>query len=106
MKDKATEMAVKAWGVKHQELKAVEELTELARAVLEGNRKGVLEEIADVLVMIDQLAYIHGLSDDDVFEAKFGKLRLLEIRADERMRLGPVAPGSLRGGSQIDETRV
>lgn len=53
-------------GYAHQKEKAIEELTELARAVArdlqgEGDRENIIEEIADVLVTVAQLVLIYGI---------------------------------------------
>jgi NTP pyrophosphatase (non-canonical NTP hydrolase) len=44
--------------------KAVEELAELTRALVRDDRNNVIEEIADVYIMLEQLKIMGGISDD------------------------------------------
>lgn len=43
------------YGEEHQRLKLVEECSELIRAIIRKDEENIKEEIADVLVLIDQL---------------------------------------------------
>lgn len=43
------------YGEENQKLKLVEECSELIRAIIRKNEENIKEEIADVLVLIDQL---------------------------------------------------
>ena len=52
------ETFVNKFGTTHQLLKMVEEITELARADNDKDRKQVIEEIVDVFIMKLQLKYI------------------------------------------------
>ena len=50
------EAAINHYGSGHQQLKAIEELSELIRALARGNdRENIAEEMADVRIMLDQL---------------------------------------------------
>jgi NTP pyrophosphatase (non-canonical NTP hydrolase) len=59
--------AIRVFGAKHQEDIAIEEMSELTQAVLH-NRRGrasnVPEEIADVLIAVEQLIIIHGCQEE------------------------------------------
>lgn len=59
--------AISVFGAEHQEDIAIEEMSELTQAVLH-NRRGrtsnVPEEIADVLIAVEQLIIIHGCRDE------------------------------------------
>ena len=62
------EQAVKIYGAESQVRKAVEELTELSVALLHsldgrGDTENILEEMADVEIMIEQLHVIFGYGD-------------------------------------------
>lgn len=81
------------YGYKNQSIKAVEELTELIREILryiEGKpielcREYVLEEMADVCVMIEQLKYIFQIEDGELKkEIEFKLNRTIERINDER----------------------
>jgi len=54
---------VKHFGVEHQKNKAIEELSELIRAISRNDRDNVIEEIADVEIVINQLKYIYKIKD-------------------------------------------
>lgn len=48
------------YGLAHQSLKAMEELAELIQALAKGKREMILEEMADVHIMLFQLMYLMG----------------------------------------------
>ena len=54
------------YGKEHQTIKAMEELAELIRALAKGDIENIKEEIADVRVMLEQLEYLYGVSDDEI----------------------------------------
>ena len=64
------ESAVHTWGKEHQKLIAIEEMSELTKALCKDTRypntpavlDNVAEEIADVRIMLDQLEYIFDCS--------------------------------------------
>lgn len=75
------------YGVLTQQLKAIEELAELQRAIariiLNPNsaeaRENLIEEIADVLIMIDQVSSIHFIKNIEIeTEINFKIERTLE----------------------------
>lgn len=65
----ATENSQKAhkiadyYGLEHQADKTIEELSELIRALATGERYDVIEEIADVRVMLIQMTYLLGIGE-------------------------------------------
>lgn len=78
--------AIDVFGAQHQEDIAIEEMSELTQAILH-NRRGrisnIPEEIADVLIAVEQLIMIHGCHKE-VEGIKYGKLmRLQEKIFDE-----------------------
>lgn len=76
------------YGIEMQSLVAVEELSELQKAITKlirypekstklleykGLRSNLVEEMADVLIIMDQMKYYYGVSDDeinDIIQAK------------------------------------
>ena len=61
--------AIVHFGAPHQKIKAVEELSELAKELVKNyegahNRDRVIEEMADVHIMLVQLAEIFSAGDD------------------------------------------
>lgn len=76
------------YGIEMQNLVAVEELSELQKAITKlirypekstkpleykGLRSNLVEEMADVLIVMDQMKYYYGISDDeinDIIQAK------------------------------------
>lgn len=63
---------VKHFGAYRQRFKAIEELTELTEAIIKDlnkidyDKKNVLEEMADVMIMLKQLQQIYGFSDEKI----------------------------------------
>lgn len=76
------------YGSKNQKLKACEELCELQEAILKDINKqidsGVVEELADVYIMLAQLEVIYDIDDLDLIEMIAYKLN----RQRERMKAG------------------
>lgn len=57
---------IEHYGIDHQRAKAQEELDELIEAVKSNDAGKVLEEMADVLVMMEQLMLIYDISIDQL----------------------------------------
>lgn len=76
------------YGGANQKLKACEELCELQEAILKDVNKdidsGVIEEIADVYIMLAQLEFIYDVAESDLVEIISYKLN----RQRERMMIG------------------
>jgi NTP pyrophosphatase (non-canonical NTP hydrolase) len=77
------EKAISKWGKDLQQVVALEELSELQKEITKamrgkGNTERMIEEIADVLIMIEQLKIIHNISDHEVEYTKDRKLQRLE----------------------------
>lgn len=72
--------AISVFGAKNQEDIAIEEMSELTQAILH-NRRGrasnVPEEIADVLIAVEQLIMIHNCQEE-VNGIKYHKLMRLQ----------------------------
>lgn len=54
--------------------KLAEECAELIRAIMRKDRPNILEEIADVQVLIDQLSIVYPEFDDCIEQTKFNKV--------------------------------
>lgn len=82
--------AVDAYGKQSQEWMIVEELSELTKEICkhqrgENNTQHIIEEIADVMIMIEQAKLIYQIDDTDIknaIEKKTERLRkrLLEVK--------------------------
>lgn len=73
------ESAIKKWKPRHQVIVAIEELSELQKELTKwlrskGNTAGLMEEMADVSIMLNQLELIFG----DPVEEEIAKLERLE----------------------------
>lgn len=67
------------YGVQTQELKAIEELTELASEIfhLRGKAKttkALITELADVEIMLYQIKYLCGVNEEELEEEKINKI--------------------------------
>ena len=69
--------AIQEYGEGAQLLKAIEELSELIRALTRYDRDNIAEEMADVRIMLDQLTLIFR-NDREVCEWEFKKLKRLD----------------------------
>jgi NTP pyrophosphatase (non-canonical NTP hydrolase) len=83
--------AVKKWGRASQVLMAVEEMAELTKALMKflnrdnessEARREVEEEIADVLIMLDQLTII--FDERSVHKQRFEKFERLRLLLNEK----------------------
>ena len=63
---KKTKAIADYYGKEHQTIKAIEELAELIQALAKGDIENIKEEIADVRVMLEQIEYLYGISDDAI----------------------------------------
>jgi NTP pyrophosphatase (non-canonical NTP hydrolase) len=53
-------------GNEHQKLKAIEELSELIRAISKDDRKNIIEEIGDVKFLLKQLQIIYLIDKKEI----------------------------------------
>jgi len=80
--------ALTTWGKEPQMLQVIEEMSELIKEILKNvNRKKdniseLIEETADVEIMLGQLKCCYGI-DDRVASYKQEKLKVIEKRLDE-----------------------
>lgn len=82
------ERALKTWGKEAQMLQVIEEMSELTKEILKNINRGknnvseIIEETADVEIMLRQLKVCYGI-DKQVEAYKKGKLQKIEKRLDE-----------------------
>lgn len=85
--------ALSKWGLANQLLVAIEEMSEVQKAITklvrannpEADLDNLIEEIADATIMLEQLRYIYGI--DDEVEAMMDKKIL---RLEERISNGSI----------------
>ena len=82
------EKALKTWGKDTQMLQVIEEMSELTKEILKNvNRKKdnvaeIIEETADVEIMLEQLKYCYHIHDQ-VEAYKANKLKVIEQRIED-----------------------
>ena len=80
--------ALQVWGKEPQMLQVIEEMSELIKEILKNiNRKKdniseLIEETADVEIMLEQLKVCYNIADD-VAKYKTEKLKKIDQRLDE-----------------------
>ena len=81
--------ALKKWGEREQSAVAMEECGELIRAINKmhrcpsgENRLELISEIADVLIMIDQLMFIYDIKTEKINETRAFKISRLAERLE------------------------
>nr|DAK39232.1 MAG TPA: nucleoside triphosphate pyrophosphohydrolase [Caudoviricetes sp.] len=75
--------AIETYGEKAQKLMAIEEMSELTKEICKDfrgklNREHLIEEMADVLIMLDQMLLMYKVSGEEV--------RLMRIKKVERLK--------------------
>lgn len=76
------------FGEEKQTVVAIEELSELQKELCKairgkGNLGHIIEEIADVYIMLEDIKIINNISDDEINEY----IELKQIRTEERMKI-------------------
>ena len=73
-KEKLVE-AVRHFRAGNQDRKAIEECSELIKAICKGYTENIIEETADVMIMCEQLKLIYGAEEvDKVYKKKLERL--------------------------------
>ena len=80
--------AIRKNGKAMQTVVAIEEMSELQKELTKfirgkGNRENLIEEVADVLVMITQIKIMYHILDDDVEKVMHFKLNRLKERMQD-----------------------
>lgn len=81
--------AIETYGVRAQKLMAIEEMSELTKEICKDfrgklDREHLVEEVADVLITIEQLAIIYEISDVAIFDACYEKIERLKERLEKQ----------------------
>lgn len=84
--------AIGTFGTEMQTDVAIEEMAELTKALVKHIRypgletwQNIVEEIADVKIMLDQLTIIHNIKDAEIQKVRAEKIARLKKRIDEKM---------------------
>ena len=75
------------YGKEHQTFVAIEEMSELMKALTknmrgEHNRQDIVEELADVYIVLDQVMMMHGIDLDDVVKEMNVKAKRMADRLE------------------------
>lgn len=81
------ELAIKTYGEDLQKQVAIEEMAELTKEICKdfrgkGDREHIIEEMADVAIMFEQLRIMYNISESELATVTSNKL----IRLEERLR--------------------
>lgn len=74
MTDHGIKVIADHYGKKHQTIKTMEELAELIQALARGDEDNIKEEMADVMVMLEQIKYLYGFSEIEINRIMFDKI--------------------------------
>ena len=85
---KIYELAIKTYGEENQQIVAIEELAELQKEITkslrgEHNKNNIIEEMADVEIMLKQLRLIYEIDASEVIRQMHIKISRLENRLKE-----------------------
>lgn len=85
---KSIEKIADHYGYEKQKNKTIEELIELADAIIHDQEDNIIEEIADVLIMLNQIIYLKEISEDvdDVIKKKTAR-QIVRMRSKPKFRL-------------------
>lgn len=85
---KSIEKIADHYGYEKQKNKTVEEMIELADAIIHDQEDNIIEEIADVLIMLNQIIYLKEISEDvdDVMKEKIAR-QIVRMKKKPKFRL-------------------
>lgn len=80
--------AISTYGEKAQKLVAIEEMSELTKEICKDfrgqlNREHLIEEVADVLIMLDQMLILYKISGEEVDLMRIKKVKRLKERLEK-----------------------
>ena len=80
--------AIALYGEKAQKLMAIEEMSELTKEICKDfrgllDREHLIEEMADVLIMLDQMLLMYKISGDEIQQMRERKIERLKGRMDK-----------------------
>lgn len=81
--------AIKTYGEHAQKLMAIEEMSELTKEICKDfrgklNREHLIEEMADVLIMLDQMLVLYKISGEEVGLMRIKKVERLKERLEKQ----------------------
>ena len=81
--------AIETYGVRAQKLMAIEEMSELTKEICKDfrgklNREHLIEEMADVLIMLDQMLLLYKISGEEVGLMRIKKVERLKERLEKQ----------------------
>ena len=82
-------LAISVYGEKAQKLMAIEEMSELTKEICKDfrgklNREHLVEEMADVLIMLDQMLLLYKISGEEVGLMRIKKVERLKERLEKQ----------------------
>ena len=82
---KIYKQAIKTYGEKAQKLMAIEEMSELTKEICKDfrgllDREHLIEELADVLIMLDQMLLMYKVSGEEICQMCERKMERLKER--------------------------
>lgn len=87
--NKTIHRVISTFGGRNQTMQTIEELMELQHALFENvhrgtdNRQNIVEEVADVEIMLAQIKQIYGIKQDEISKVQDYKLRRLNVTIDK-----------------------
>lgn len=81
--------AIETYGVRAQKLMAIEEMSELMKEICKDfrgklNREHLIEEMADVTIMLDQMLLIYEISGEEILSMCGRKMKRLKERLEKQ----------------------
>lgn len=88
---KVLEKAIRHFGKSAQKNMLFEEMAELQKEICKekrgfGNMHSIVEEMADVYIVLEQLKIIYGITDDHINDFIIPKLKRLNIKIDDEVK--------------------
>ena len=74
------------YGLNHQKIKLIEEMAELTQAICKGNENNIIEEIADVEILLEQVKHLMKINITMDVMKKFKINRQLKRIENENFR--------------------
>lgn len=81
--------AIETYGVRMQKLMAIEEMSELTKEICKDfrgllDREHLIEEMADVMIMLDQMLLLYKISGEEVGLMRIKKVERLKERLEKQ----------------------
>jgi NTP pyrophosphatase (non-canonical NTP hydrolase) len=88
MSESIFERCIRVWGTIPQMRMAIEEMAELTKEICkafrgEDNRTQILDEIADVLIMLKQLSIVYSMTREEIEKQVNFKLSRIKVKLDK-----------------------